>query len=131
MGYSGSEVSPHRDAEDKIGTHIFYFNRSADWSPEWGGETLVLAGKRVPTLNPDFSDFDQQVAIPILDNASFLFKNEPDAWHGVRPLHAPEGHYRRLFNVIVTHRKTPKSKTRAPQSKKLIRRVLETFRSQD
>jgi hypothetical protein len=100
VGITGSEVSPHRDADNKIGTHIFYFNTSEDWDPQWGGSTLVLGGKKVPALNPDFSDFEGEIAAEIRDNHSFLFKNTPDAWHGVRTLTSPPGRYRRLFNVI-------------------------------
>lgn len=100
VGINGSEVSPHRDSDNKVGTHIFYFNTHEDWDESWGGSTLVLAGKKVSTLNPDFSDFGSETASDILDNHSFLFKNTPEAWHGVRTLTCPEGCYRRLFNVI-------------------------------
>lgn len=104
IGVTGSEVSPHRDAENKLATHIFYFNTSDDWSMAWGGETLVLCGKRTPTMNPDFDDFDRVIPVPCLDNRSFLFKNGPGAWHGVRAIRCPAGRYRRLFNVILTQR---------------------------
>ena len=108
VGVTGSEVSPHRDAEDKLGTHIFYFNTLEDWDPAWGGPTIALGGKKVAALNPDFSDFESEQSGSIVDNHSFLFKNTPEAWHGVRALTSPEGKYRRLFNVIVQAKKTPK-----------------------
>ena len=100
LGFAGSEVSPHLDGKEKLATHIFYFNESGDWRPEWGGETLVLGGRAVERMNPDFSDFRLVRAVPFLDNRSFLFRNGPQAWHGVRPLAVPPGRYRRLFNVI-------------------------------
>ena len=100
VGRYGSEVSPHRDADNKIGTHIFYFNTHDDWNMDWGGATLVLGGKKTSGLNPDFSDFETEEASEIRDNHSFLFKNTLEAWHGVRALSAPPGNYRRLFNVI-------------------------------
>lgn len=100
VGVNGSEVSPHRDADNKIGTHIFYFNTREDWDPAWQGSTLVLGGKQGAAPNPDFADFTSETASDIRDNHSFLFKNTPDAWHGVRTLTSPEGRYRRLFNVI-------------------------------
>ena len=100
VGSTGSEVSPHVDAPEKLGTHIIYFNTSDEWHPEWGGTTLVLGGKRTAALNPDFADFATTDAAEIVDNHSFLFKNTPHAWHGASALTCPPGSYRRLFNVI-------------------------------
>ena len=100
VGFAGSEVSPHRDAGNKIGTHIFYFNTADDWDSAWGGATLVLGGKKTDAPNPDFADFAAESAAEIRDNRSFLFQNTPDAWHGARALTCPPGRYRRLFNVI-------------------------------
>lgn len=100
LGTDGSEVSPHRDADNKIGTHIFYFNTSEDWRREWGGQFVALGGKKVARRNPEFDEFETEEKIEILDNRSFLFKNTADAWHGVRRLSAPQGAYRRLFNVV-------------------------------
>ncbi len=108
VGITGSEVSPHRDADNKIGTHIFYFNTHDDWNPAWGGSTLALGGKKIADLNPDFSDFTSESASEILDNHSFLFKNTHDAWHGVKTLTCPEDRYRRLFNVILHAPETKK-----------------------
>lgn len=121
IGVTNSEVSPHRDAEQKIGTHIFYFNTSDDWEPAWGGSTLVLGDKLTETMNPDFSDFTTVMPTQLVDNHSFLFKNTPDAWHGVKPLTCPEGKYRRLFNVIFEF-----PQTRSPLSlpKRLLKKAL-------
>jgi hypothetical protein len=100
VGFTNSEVSPHVDSPTKYGTHIVYFNTSEDWDAAWGGATLVLGGKKTAALNPDFDDFASAAATRITDNHSFLFKNTPGAWHGVRPLACPPGSYRRLFNII-------------------------------
>jgi hypothetical protein len=100
VAFAGCDVSPHLDGETKLGTHILYFNSSADWKPEWGGSTLVLGGRRGDSMNPELSDFATAIPTDIVDNASFLFRNTPDAWHGVDALRCPEGRYRRLFNVI-------------------------------
>ena len=101
MGVTNSEVSPHRDNRKKLGTHIFYFNTDEDWDAAWGGEILVLEGKQTDAGNPDFDEFTKAHAAPLLNNQSFLFKNTPNGWHGVKPLTCPEGRYRRLFNVII------------------------------
>jgi len=100
LGFQGAEVSPHRDTDKKLGTHIFYFNTAADWSEEWGGSILVLGDKKVRRKNPDITDFGSVRAVDIRDNRSFLFKNTVTAWHGVDALRCPPQRYRRLFNVI-------------------------------
>jgi hypothetical protein len=100
VGSQGSEVSPHLDAANKLGTHILYFNTSDEWKPEWGGATLVLGGRQTEAMNPDFADFETRTEARIVDNHSFLFKNTPTAWHGVSALTSPPGSYRRLFNII-------------------------------
>jgi len=89
VGVTNSEVSPHVDGTKKIGTHIFYFNTSEDWRPEWGGATLVLGSKRTPAMNPDFDDFADVEAAQIVDNHSFLFRNSAQSWHGVKALTCP------------------------------------------
>ena len=110
IGVTNSEVSPHSDSHKKLGTHIFYFNTDDDWDPAWGGELLVLEGKLTKVDNPDFDEFPQAHPIPFLNNQSFLFKNTPNSWHGVKALTSPEGRCRRLFNVIFelvdAHRKS-------------------------
>lgn len=108
VGTRGSEVSPHRDARDKLGTHIFYFNPRGEWLPEWGGAFLALGDKTVPRENPDFTDFAYENSIDILDNRNFLFKNTPNAWHGVRALECPVGASRRLFNVVLQTAEVPR-----------------------
>jgi 2OG-Fe(II) oxygenase superfamily len=103
VGFTGSEVSPHVDSPEKIGTHILYFNTSQDWQAEWGGDTLILSGKQTAHLNPDFTDFATVTPVPICDNRSFFFRNYEHGWHGVKPITCPTGSYRRLFNIIVEY----------------------------
>ena len=103
LGFNGSEVSPHVDSPDKIGTHILYFNTQEDWQPEWGGDILVLNGKQTAKMNPDFTDFAQATPVQISGNQSFFFKNSQDGWHGVKPLTCPSSAYRRLFNIIIEY----------------------------
>jgi hypothetical protein len=97
---AGDEVSPHLDAPKKLGTHLFYFNTTADWNPDWGGATLLLGRPRHGVSQPDFADFASVVSAPFLDNHSLLFMNGPNAWHGVETLRPPPGHLRRLFTVV-------------------------------
>lgn len=112
VGQKGSEVSPHLDNADKLGTHIFYFNTEEDWKEEWGGQIVALGGMMTTSGNPEYEDFADQKEIPIINNRSFLFKNTLEAWHGVRPLRCPEGKYRRLFNVI--YQSASSNRLRAP-----------------
>lgn len=95
-----SDISPHVDSRKKAGTHIFYFNTKEDWKEAWGGHTLFLGGPKHKNLNPEISDFKTVVEIPIIENKSVLFKNTPNAWHGVAPIQCEAGYYRKLFNVI-------------------------------
>lgn len=125
MGVTNSEVSPHRDAEQKIGTHIFYFNTSDDWKTSWDGATLVLGNKLNDLMNPDFSDFTTVIPTELTNGHSFLFKNTPNAWHGVKPLTCPEGKYRRLFNVIFEF---PRVQSPLSLPKKFLRKALSSLR---
>jgi hypothetical protein len=49
---------------------------------------------------------------------SFLFKNTPNAWHGVSALTCPTGSYRRLFNIIFE----------GPAGRRLLDRARTLFR---
>lgn len=111
---SGRSVSPHTDARNKIGTHIFYFNTSQDWQASWGGSTLVLDQKKYEGMNPEISDFGRVEAVEVMDNRSFLFKNQPEAWHAVDTISCPPDIYRRIFNVIFE----------IPQQEKITRKLF-------
>jgi hypothetical protein len=97
----GCSVSPHCDAEWKLGSHIFYLNTTSDWQPAWGGETIALGGN--PNLNPrsapDFEDFPVQIASHPIGNRSLVFRRDDQSWHGVRPLDCPLGALRKVFIV--------------------------------
>jgi hypothetical protein len=105
VGTTGSEVSPHTDAPEKLGTHIFYFNPVGEWDVGWGGATLLLGGKQTEGFDPEFEDFSAVVVAETLGNRSLLFRNLDPAWHGVRRLTSPAGAQRRLFNVIFEREK--------------------------
>ena len=113
---AGHSVSPHSDATNKVGTHIFYFNTTEDWQAEWGGATLVLDGKTVENMNPDVSDFKEITPVEVMNNRSFLFKNQPEGWHAVDTITCPAGVHRRIFNVIVE----------APKQKRIGSKKLKT-----
>jgi len=98
----GCSVAPHCDAKRKIGSHIFYMNRSSEWDPSWGGEALVLDdGDRFHSDSaPDFEDFDAVSAARMGDNDSFIFARSGNSWHGVRELTCPEDRFRQVFIVV-------------------------------
>ncbi len=103
---SGCSVSPHCDARDKLGSHIFYLNDGGDWDPAWGGETMVLddGGRFKRGSAPEFEDFDHAISAEAMDNHSFLFARKGNSWHGVRALNCPEGRLRKVFIVVVEDR---------------------------
>lgn len=99
----GNSVSPHCDAKQKFGSHIFYLNTEDDWDATWGGETLVLDDKGRFSRNsaPDFDAFDSVVHAEALGNRSFIFTRRGDSWHGVKEIACPEGAYRKVFIVVL------------------------------
>ena len=110
---AGASVSPHCDSKRKLGSHIFYLNTREDWDPEWGGETVVLDdGGRFETRSaPGFEDFDEAIPAETMDNRSFLFTRQGNSWHGVRAITCPEGHFRRVF-IVVINRADPIARVR-------------------
>lgn len=96
-------VSPHCDAKYKLGSHIFYFNTEKDWRPEWGGQTVVLddGGRFDYRSAPAFEDFDKAIDATAMGNYSFIFVRNGNSWHGVREITCPEGHYRKVFIVVI------------------------------
>ncbi len=99
----GNSVSPHCDALRKYGSHIFYLNNDSDWDPAWGGETIVLddSGRFSRNSAPDFDEFDREIHADAGHNRSFIFTRRGDSWHGVREITCPEGHYRKVFIVVL------------------------------
>ncbi len=100
VAFTGCSVSPHRDAREKLGTHLFYFNTEREWSPDWGGSTLLFGRRTASTMNPGFDQFESATAAPFLGNQSLIFRNQRAAWHGMKPLAAPAGSYRKIFAVV-------------------------------
>jgi hypothetical protein len=111
---SGCSVSPHCDSKRKLGSHIFYFNTRDDWDPSWGGETVVLddGGRFDVQSRPRFEDFDRALSSVAIGNRSLLFTRRGNSWHGVREIHCPEGHMRKVF-IVVVNRNGPLDRLRA------------------
>ena len=65
--------------------------------------TLVLDdGGRFPRKSaPRFADFDHEFAAEGMGDRSFIFARGESSWHGVREISCPEGHFRRVFIVVV------------------------------
>jgi hypothetical protein len=102
----GCSVSPHCDAQHKIGSHIFYLNAADEWKEEWGGQTVVLddGGRFERRSSPRFEDFDREIDAKTLGNYSFLFARRGNSWHGVRAIECPDGFYRKVFIVVINDR---------------------------
>lgn len=98
---SAASVSPHCDAEWKLGSHIFYFNSKDDWDQNWGGQTVILddEGKKSFKTAPKFNEFKRQIEIPCIDSHSLLFKRTDHSWHGVRRIQCPPNKLRKVFIV--------------------------------
>ncbi len=50
---------------------------------------------------PRFEDFDVTVPAEILGSWGFVFTRTNHSWHGVREIHCPEGHMRKVFIVVL------------------------------
>jgi hypothetical protein len=100
VAFTGCSVSPHRDAREKLGTHLFYFNTEHGWSAAWGGATILFGRRTTSVMNPGFDEFETATEVPFLGNRSLVFRNERAAWHGMEPLTAPAGAYRKIFAVV-------------------------------
>lgn len=98
--YRGSEVSPHIDASEKLGTMVFYCNAPAEWHAGWGGDTLILGDLQAGVTRPDFADFQTRIAVPALETQCLLFRTSARSWHGVERLQCPDTHFRKTFHVI-------------------------------
>lgn len=102
--YRGCEVSPHVDADEKLGTMVFYCNTAANWDAGWGGDTLLLGDLPSGVTRPDFADFQTRIAVRALETQSLLFGRTSRSWHGVEPLTCPDTHFRMTFHVIAESR---------------------------
>lgn len=98
---SAASVSPHCDAEWKLGSHIFYFNSAKDWKHAWGGQTVILDdnGEKNFRSAPEFDEFPRQIEIPCIGNRSLLFKRTDHSWHGVRSINCPKDKIRKVFII--------------------------------
>lgn len=112
---TGDSVSPHCDARRKLGSHIFYLNREEEWNPNWGGETLVLDdhGRLSRNSAPGFEDFDEVIHSRATGNRSLIFTRRGNSWHGVNEIVCPEGHFRKVFIVVLNKPRLRRRLTRA------------------
>lgn len=101
--WQGCSISPHCDARQQVGTHIFYFNTEADWDSKWGGEILILDDlQRFQAQSaPTFADLQTAAVIDPRGNGSLIFQRTDHSWHGVLPLESPPERLRKLFVVTV------------------------------
>jgi hypothetical protein len=100
---NGCSVSPHCDAQRKLGSHIFYLNTRDDWDPAWGGQTVILddGGRFDRRSAPRFEEFEVANQSVAVGNYSLLFARREKSWHGVREIHCPEGKSRKVFIVVI------------------------------
>jgi hypothetical protein len=49
---------------------------------------------------PAFEDFIAEYPAETADNHSLIFGRRGNSWHGVRKIHCPENHYRKVFIVV-------------------------------
>lgn len=103
---TGASVSPHCDAQRKLGSHIFYFSSPETWSPQWGGDTVILDdhGAFDRKSAPAFEDFPDAYEGESVGNYSLLFQRQAKSWHGVREITCPEGMHRKVFIVVINDR---------------------------
>jgi len=102
----GASVSPHCDAQRKLGSHIFYFSSPENWDVSWGGDTVILDdhGKFDRKSAPEFEDFPDAYQGESMGNYSLLFQRQAKSWHGVREITCPEGMHRKVFIVVINDR---------------------------
>lgn len=121
---NGASVSPHCDATRKLGSHIFYLSSPENWQADWGGDTVILddGGRFSRKSAPEFQDFDHAYAGESIGNYSLLFQRQESSWHGVREINCPEGHYRKVFIVVINDRLRAGLRTAAGKLKGQARR---------
>jgi hypothetical protein len=87
--YSSNDwLSPHTDKAPKLVTQIFYF--SGDWSPDWGGQLLLLG-------DPLGAVVVDQV-LPKTGESVVLVRSDR-SWHAVQPVREVPGAKRRTLQV--------------------------------
>jgi hypothetical protein len=86
---SGAWLGPHLDLEDKIVTHVLYFN--ASWEKESGGCLNILRSSGM-------SDKIAEI-IPVVGNSSVVVRSG-NSWHSVSPVTNDCRVSRRSMNVI-------------------------------
>jgi len=103
--WQGCSVSPHCDAQRKLGTHIFYFNTDEDWNSCWGGNVLIQDddGRLQRRSAPSFDQLKVAASLDPRGNGSLLFQRTAHSWHAVHPLECLPGALRKLFLVTINN----------------------------
>jgi len=105
---SGLDASPHVDSAGKLGSHLFYFMPNG-WKDEFGGKTVFYKNNKTEKSNPEPSDFESSIEIPVVGNRSMIFKNVTKGWHGVTQIRLESSLdaailHRQILNVVLLKR---------------------------
>jgi hypothetical protein len=82
-------LGPHLDLQEKIVTHVFYFNTA--WDEANGGCLKILNSKSM--------EDEAATILPIVGNSSVLVRSG-NSWHAVSKVRKDAGESRRSMNVI-------------------------------
>lgn len=85
----GAWLGPHLDLQEKITTHVLYFNRT--WEPKNGGCLRILR-------SPEMTDMVREIA-PIIGNSAVVVRSDK-SWHAVSRVQDGCRKSRRSVNVI-------------------------------
>jgi Rps23 Pro-64 3,4-dihydroxylase Tpa1-like proline 4-hydroxylase len=82
-------LGPHLDLQEKIVTHVLYFN--TEWNEANGGCLKILNSKSM--------EDDVATILPVVGNSSVLVRSDC-SWHAVSRVRKDAGESRRSMNVI-------------------------------
>lgn len=107
---TGSIVSPHTDAAEKLVTMMLYFPEPG-WQESYGGGTVFYRAGR-PNLNRNwtnyrvpFEDVSPVCVNQFAPNRLCIFLKSKNSYHGVPAITCPEGMARNSLNLNVFRRK--------------------------
>lgn len=109
ISFKGSEISPHADSYEKLGSLLFYFNtdKDNDWDSKWGGDLLLLESSNEEfneNSSPKIKDFDKITKISNMNNSSVIFKKNERSWHGTYAISSPSDKPRRALIITFCKR---------------------------
>lgn len=102
----GGGIEPHTDIPSKVITLIVpMLGRQAVWADAWGGGTDVLRPldpwRRYEDYQEPRKAFDVVDVMPYAANQAVVFIKTFNSWHGVAPIQAPTGTWRRSLTVNI------------------------------